>query len=203
MAQNWLASHARINYAITMFTRFRRVESHIQVRLQVSIAERRRIAGKVRVEHIAALGSVGEPTTIAERVAFWGTLHRRLDALSNRIGEDDKAKIIGSIQARIPMIAMDEIRALQRENAEADAKFWATFQDMNTSTAESNKALAAIASRKAEEAEKGATEAAGKVAKAKDRLNRLGEGRRCDGRAWEAIHVGKRGQDSQRRGYDR
>ena len=71
-----------------MFARFRRVESHLQVQLQVSVAESRRVAGRVCVEHIVALGSVGEPATIAERVAFWGNLHRRLDALSNRIGED-------------------------------------------------------------------------------------------------------------------
>jgi hypothetical protein len=88
-----------------MFARFRRVESRLQARLQVSVAESRRVVGRVRVEHIVALGSVGEPATIAERIAFWGNLHRRLDALSNRIGEDDRAKIIGAIYARIPMAA--------------------------------------------------------------------------------------------------
>jgi hypothetical protein len=91
-----------------MFARFRRVESHLQVRLQVSVAESRRVAGRVRVEHIVALGSVGEPATIAERVAFWGNLHRRINALSSRISEDDRAKIIGTIYAWIPMVTVDE-----------------------------------------------------------------------------------------------
>jgi len=132
-----------------MFARFRRVESNLQVRLQVSIAESRRVDGRIRGEHIAALGSVGDPATIAERVAFWGQLHRRLAALSNRIGADDHGKIIGSIHARIPMVTIDEQRVLQRENAEADERFWAALQDMNASTAEGQRGLAANASRKA------------------------------------------------------
>jgi hypothetical protein len=119
-----------------MFARFRRVESHLQTRVQVSIVESRRVDGKVHPKHIGALGSVGDPTTIAERVAFWGQLHRRIAALSNRIGGDDQAKIIGSIHARIPMVTIDEQRALQRENAEADERLWADLQCMNAEQAE-------------------------------------------------------------------
>jgi hypothetical protein len=159
-----------------MFARFRRVESHLQARLQVSVVESRRVDGRVRVEHIAALGSVGEPATIAERVAFWGNLHRRLDALSNRIGEDDRAKIIGAIYARIPMVTVDEQRALQRENAEADARIWAGLQDMSAGMAEGQKGLAALASGKAAESEVMAKDAAEKAAAAKDRLDRLAKG---------------------------
>jgi hypothetical protein len=159
-----------------MFARFRRVESHLQARLQVTVAESRRVAGRVRVEHIVALGSVGEPATIAERVAFWGNLHRRLDALSNRIGEDDRAKIIGAIYARIPMVTVDEQRALQRENAETDERLWSGLQDMNAEMAEGNKALAATASRKAAEAAAQAKDAAEKAAVAKERLDRLAKG---------------------------
>lgn len=103
---------------------------------------RRRVDGKVRPEHIAALGSVGDPATVAERVAFWGQLHRRLDKLSNRIGADDQAKIIGAIHARIPMVTIDEQCALQRENAEADEKFWSGLQDMNAEQAEGHKDIA-------------------------------------------------------------
>src|ERR1700730_14477764 len=132
-----------------MFARFRRVESHLQVRLQVSIAESRRVAGRVRVEHIAALGSVGEPAAIAERVAFWGQIHRRLDALSNRIGEDDRAKILDAIHARIPMVTIDEIRTLHRENAETAAQIWAALQDMSAEMATGQRASAALASGKA------------------------------------------------------
>jgi hypothetical protein len=149
--------------------------------LQVSIAQSRRVDGRVRVEYIAALGSVGEPATIAERVAFWGKLHRRLDALSNRIGEDDRAKIIGAIYARIPMVTVDEQRALQRENAEADARIWAGLQDMSAEMATGQRELAALASGKAAESEAVAKDAAEKAAVAKDRLDRLAKGEDVSG----------------------
>jgi hypothetical protein len=159
-----------------MFARFRHVESHLQIRLQVSVVESRRVAGKVCVEHITSLGSVGEPATNAERVAFWGNLHRRIDALANRIGEDDRAKIIGAIHARIPMVTIDEIRALQRENAESDEKFWSVFQGMNADFATGQKVIAGIASRKAAESESLAKDAGAKASVAKERLARLAKG---------------------------
>jgi hypothetical protein len=179
-----------------MFARFRRVESHLQARLQVSIAESRRAAGRVRVEHIASLGSVGEPATTAERVAFWGNLHRRLDALSNRIGEDDRAKIIGAIYARIPMPTVDEQRASQRENAEADAKVWAGLQDMSAEMAEGQRGLAALASGKAAESEAMAKDAAEKAAVAKDRLDRLAKGEDVSGGLGNTVDFEKVLQDS-------
>jgi hypothetical protein len=159
-----------------MFPRFRRVESHLQARVQVSIAESRRVDGKVRPEHIAALGAVGDPATIADRVAFWGQLHQRLDKLSNRISGDDQAKIIGAIHARIPMVTIDEQRALQRDNAEADEKFWTCLQGMNAGLAEGHREIAAKSTSIATNAEKGAAEAATKAAAAKERLDRLEKG---------------------------
>jgi hypothetical protein len=102
-----------------MFVRFRRAGS----RLQVSLCESRRAAGMVRQEHVAALGSIAEPMTIAGRIAFWLELRPRLDRLSNRIG-DSQIKILDAVHARIPMVTVDEQRELQRQNAEADAKFW-------------------------------------------------------------------------------
>jgi hypothetical protein len=93
------------------------------------------------------LGSVGEPATIADRVAFWGQLHRRLEGLSNRIGQDGQANIIGAVHARIPMVTVDDQRILQRENAEADAKFWEGLQGMNAGLAEGHKDVAAKSAR--------------------------------------------------------
>jgi hypothetical protein len=119
--------------------------------------------------------------TIAERVAFWGQLHRRLAALSNRIGADDQAKIIGSIHARIPMVTIDEQRRLQRENAEADERFWAGLQEMSAGAAEGQRELAANASRKAAESEASAKDAADKAATAKERLARLAKGEDVSG----------------------
>jgi hypothetical protein len=72
-----------------MFTRFRPTEN----RLQVSLAETRRVAGKVRQEHIAGLGSVGVPPTVADRLVFWRKVEDRLAKLGNRVG---------SLHARIP-----------------------------------------------------------------------------------------------------
>jgi hypothetical protein len=122
----------------------------------------------------APIDSVGEPAINAERVAFWGNLHRRLDALSNRIGEDDRAKIIDSIHTRIPMVTVDEIRALQRENSESDEKFWAGFQNMNADFAAGQKIVAGIASRKAAEAE-GLKERLDRLAKGEDVKGGLGK----------------------------
>jgi hypothetical protein len=52
---------------MSLFARFHQTPS----RLQVSLRESRRIGGKPRCEHIASLGSIAEPMTIAERVEFY------------------------------------------------------------------------------------------------------------------------------------
>ena len=164
-----------------MHARFRKVKSHLSTRLQVIVEQSSRAAGKVRVEHIAGLGSVGDPATIAERVAFWGQLHQRLGALSNRIGADDQSKIIGAIHAKIPMVTPDEMRTLQRENAEADKKFWTGLHGMEAEQAEGHRDLATKSARIAADAEKRAAEAAGKAATAKDRLDKLAKGEEVSG----------------------
>jgi hypothetical protein len=58
-------------------------------RLQVSVVQNRRVAGKVHAEHIGALGSVD---TMRGRLAFWARLPQRLAALGNRVGHDEHAK---------------------------------------------------------------------------------------------------------------
>jgi hypothetical protein len=166
-----------------MFVRFRRTPS----RLQVSLVEPHRVDGKVRQEHIAALGSVAwQPMTIAGRIEFWRKFHERFDNLDNRIG-DQKIKILNAIHARIPMVTMDEIRALQRENAETDVKFWSGLQGLNTDFAEGNKALAVIAASKAAAAETLAKDAAGKVTVAKERLDKLANGETITGGIGEPL----------------
>jgi hypothetical protein len=79
-----------------MFVRFRQTLSS----LQVSLVETRRIDGKVRHEHVAGLGSIVEPMTVADRVAFWSALYQRLAKLSNRIDAEAHAKVLGSVHAR-------------------------------------------------------------------------------------------------------
>jgi hypothetical protein len=79
------------------------------------------------------------------------------------------------------MVTIDEQRASQLENAEADEKFWTGLQDMNADQAEGHKGLAALASRKAGEAEAGAADAAKKAAIAKERRGRIAEGETMSG----------------------
>jgi hypothetical protein len=55
---------------------------------------------------------------------------------SNRIDAEAHGKILGSVHARIPMVAIDEQRALQLQNAEADEKLWTSLQDMSAEQAE-------------------------------------------------------------------
>jgi hypothetical protein len=145
-----------------------------------TIAESRRVDGKVRLEHIAALGSVGEPATIAGRIAFWLELRPRLDKLDNRIG-DQQIKILDAIHARIPMVTPDEMRDLQRENAEADARLWEGLQGMNAGLAEGHKDVAAKSARIAADSEKRAADAAAKAVKAKERLDHLAKGEDVSG----------------------
>jgi hypothetical protein len=46
------------------------------------------------------------------------------------------------IHARIPMVTLDEQRALQLRNAEADERFWTQLRDMHAGTVEEHKELA-------------------------------------------------------------
>jgi hypothetical protein len=99
-----------------MFVRFRQPAQ----RLQASLVETRRSNGKVRYEHIAGLGSIVTPSSVADRIAFWNRLHERLVKLSNRVDVDTEGKVLGAVHARIPMPTVDEQRAVQLENARAE-----------------------------------------------------------------------------------
>jgi hypothetical protein len=84
-----------------MFVHFRKQGR----RLGVSLTQTRRVAGKVHSEHVAALGSVGDPPSVRERFAFWAALPERLARLGNRLGASEHAKIYEALHARIPMMA--------------------------------------------------------------------------------------------------
>ena len=160
-----------------MFIRFRR-SGH---RLQLSIAETRRVDGRVRQEHVAALGSVNEQPSVQERVEFWQRLHERLAKLSNRIDATMQGKLLGEIHARIPMVTLEEIRALQLENAEADASLWESIRDMNQDQADGHKELKAKAVQAIARDEAAAAKAAAEVAAAKDRIERIKRGEDVQG----------------------
>ena len=152
--------------ATTMFVRFRQGP----YRLQVSITETRRVAGKVRHEHIASLGSIELPLTVAGRIAFWVRVNARLADLSNRIDPAMQGKIRGDLHARVPMVTPDEQRGLQLTNAEADQRFWEICRDMNQEQVDGHAALAGTAERAMAVARAEASKAAANVTIAKERV---------------------------------
>ena len=155
-----------------MFPRFRQTD----FRLQVSLVETRRTAGKVRHEHVASLGSVEWPPSVEGRLAFWQRLHERLAKLSNRVDAAAQAKILGAIHARIPMVTLDEQRALQLENAETDEQFWSSLHDMHAGSVEGHKALATTVERAIAVERAGMADTAAKREAAKERRERLERG---------------------------
>jgi hypothetical protein len=159
-----------------MLVRFRQGATRLQSRL----VEGRRDGGKFRHEHAAGLGSIAEPMTIVGRLAFWDRLRERLDKLVDRIG-DEQVKFLDAVHARIVMLTVDVQTALQRENAEADAEFWASFRGNHAATAEGHGELAATALRTAADAEARAAKVAKNAAVAKQTLDRLAKGEGVSG----------------------
>jgi hypothetical protein len=155
-----------------MFVRFRQSRN----RLQASLVETRRVAGKVRHEHIASLGAVDVPPSIRERLTFWARLPERLDRLANRIDGDAAGKIYAAVHARIPMVTPEEQRSLQEENAKADEQFWSGLRDMHAENVEGHKGLIATAERAIATGQAGIAEADAKTTAAKERLDRLARG---------------------------
>jgi hypothetical protein len=142
----------------------------------VSLIETRRVGGKIRHEHIASLGSITLPLSIAHRIAFWRRVHERPARLANRIDVETQAKILGAIHAKVPMVTAAEQQSLKLKNAQADQRLWLSLRDMHEAAANDQQQLvanaeAAIAQNRAaaENAEKNATEA-------KDRIERLKRG---------------------------
>jgi hypothetical protein len=123
-----------------MFVRFRQQASN---RVSVSIVHSQRDGGRLKHDHIAVLGSVEMPPSVADRIAFWQRVNERLATLSNRIDATAQAKIRGAIHQRIPMPTTDGQRALQRENFEAEERLWDGMHSMHADNVERLKTLAA------------------------------------------------------------
>ena len=66
----------------------------------------------MRHEHIAGLGAITIPASAADRIDVWRSLHARVLALTNRIG-DEQGKILEAMHGRIPMPTPDEQHAAQ------------------------------------------------------------------------------------------
>jgi hypothetical protein len=149
-----------------MFVRFRQ-SPH---RLQVSLVETRRVDRKVRHEHVASLGAVAVPPSVADRVAYWEQLHSRLGRLSNRLDMQIQSKILNAVHARIATPTIEERRALQLEYAEEEERFWSEVQGMHQSTVADQKGLIATVESDIAEGQAGATRAGERAAAAKDRM---------------------------------
>jgi hypothetical protein len=89
-----------------MFARFRQSRD----RLHVSIVEARRVNGKVRHQYVVSLRSIVMPPSVADRIAFWRRVDKRLAKLSNRIDMATQGKLRGELHKRIPMVTPDEQR---------------------------------------------------------------------------------------------
>jgi hypothetical protein len=155
-----------------MFVRFRQTPH----RLQLSLVETRREGGKVRHEHIASLGAIITPLTVADRVAFWTSLHQRLDRLSNRLDGEGQAKILAAVHARVPMPTVDETRQLQLDVAKQHETVWRIYHVRTEGIVEENKARLKAAQRMVAEGEPLVAVAAEEVAAAEERRERIERG---------------------------
>jgi hypothetical protein len=160
-----------------MYVRFRERND----RLVVSILETRRVAGQTKKEHVASLGSVPHNPTVDDRIAFWQSLHQRLNRLSNRIDAANQAKILGEVHARIPMVMLDEQRSIQLRNSETDEKFWSAIYDMNEAQIKGHEKLIATAQQKIAEFKTSAERASAKMNSAKGRVEKIKKGENVEG----------------------
>src|SRR5262249_10052050 len=90
--------------ATTMFVHFRETPYG----LAMSLVENRRENGRICHEHVASLGSIEMPPSVAARIEFWRGLHERLAQLSNRLDAETRGKVMGAGHARVPMATPEE-----------------------------------------------------------------------------------------------
>jgi hypothetical protein len=155
-----------------MFVRFRQGAR----RLQLSLVETRRDGGKVRHEHVASLGAIATPLTVAGRIELWQGLHQRLGRLSNRLDDETRAKILGAVHARIPMPRVDEIHALNLEEAKQHEAAWRMRHVSTEAIVDENKIRLKAAERLIADGEPLVASAAEEVKAAKARRERVERG---------------------------
>jgi hypothetical protein len=169
----------------TMFARFRETEN----RLQISLVETRRVAGKVRHEHIAGLGAVEMPPSVADRLVFCRKVEDRLAKLGNRLSAADLARIRGDLYARIPMPTADEQAAVQLANAQADAKLFATLHEMHAAVVADHQRLAGKVDSKIADGRAVLAEAAARLSAAQERVAAIERGEAVSGGLGKPLDV--------------
>jgi hypothetical protein len=142
----------------------------------MSLIETKRVDGRVRHEHIASLGSVPMAPTPGDRLAFWKRLHERLGKLANRVDPETQAKVLGQIHARVPMVTLDEQRAIELEGAESDLAQWSSVHRLYGAGIEDQRSLIEVTQQSVTRlTEQQATNAAA-LETAKERVERLKRG---------------------------
>jgi len=122
-----------------MFTRFRATGSG----RQVSLAETRRIDERVGQTHVAGLGSIDVPPSVADCIAFWTKPDQRLAGLANRLDANQIGAILGVVHARMLIPTPDDQLAAHLENARADVKFKSDLSEAHAADLAGRKAMAA------------------------------------------------------------
>ncbi len=122
------------------------------------------------------MGSIETPLSVSGRIVLWQRVNERLGKLSNRVVAAAQGKIRGDIHARIPMVTLDEQRALQLANAEADERFWSLMHDVNQEKVDGHKAVAVAAESSIATGQAEASKAAANAAVARDRAERIRRG---------------------------
>jgi hypothetical protein len=151
----------------------------------------RRMAGKMQSEHIASLGTVDAEVSVRERLTFWIEIEERLARLGNRVGPDDRDRIIAALGARIPFLTPDDLRAVQEENAKDDERIWTGIRDMNAAAVEGYKGLIAAAEKEIAGYASTSEEVTERADAAKERLARLERGEPVVGGLGKKLDIDK------------
>jgi hypothetical protein len=150
-----------------MWLRIRKSKS----KLRLSLVGTRRVGGKVRHEHIASLGSLPQAMTAVDRREFWLRVELRLATLGNRI---DLEAVRALIAAAAPPPSKAELDIVDLERY---AEAWGRVADF-FGPHEFKQTPFKAAMREMSDAVRANehTQAAARVAKAKERIERVRKG---------------------------
>src|SRR5262249_13376702 len=110
-------------------------------------------------EHIGNLGTVDLEHSVDARIAFWRHLHERLSRLSNRVDQAKLGAILSAVHARVPMVPIPDVPAVNVARAERGLKSWRQLRASGREQVALHQALKATIERKIETWEKEAARA--------------------------------------------
>jgi hypothetical protein len=122
------------------------------------------------------LGAIKLPLTVSGREAFWRELHATIARLGNRVSADAEAKILASVQARIPTVTAEERCAHEIALAEREREVWDTVTELLGERAVGQAELASEASAASVAARASAEDAFLRSCAARERIEHLRRG---------------------------